>query len=103
MNPIKTENWKAWIEQKDAKPEPVNTLHITAEAIGNAVLVKKEKQGDNSETLLLDLKTLTMGGIAQRQQIHYTETLANDKQYSKIKIVCQGELVVKIEEIGVVH
>lgn len=107
MTTIEILETKAWVNIQPIQPTKGGTLHVKASINTNngqkVLLRKKIPQGINPMILLLDfIESPTEPVIKNPQDVHYSEGLTAQGQYTQIDIFFKGEKVTEITEIEII-
>jgi|SRR5687767_3674995 len=108
MSKVTTSDWAAWVNLMPPLPTPGGTLHVTGNVDTHstdfAFLEKAVPQGINPKILMLNLIVETgIVPVKNPQRVHYTEPLAQKKQYQTVEIFYKQERIALIDEIKEVY
>lgn len=108
MKKIKTLNWHAWIVPSGCfGANTMDVLHVTGDVTTHpsmmAQLTKRVPQGFVSNILILEISIgFAFTPTKQPQQLHYSETLEQELQYTTVEIWFENAMVAEMNEIPLV-
>ncbi|MET2984799.1 hypothetical protein [Aureibaculum conchae] len=100
-NGTKTKDWYSWINRMPPKPDD---FHVVGEVLVSnpgvePMLVPKEPQGTNPQTLLLDLFLHQKPGVWPRimvwKPVRYDKM--SNVNYSNVEVFCDNSILAKME------